>query len=757
MIRSVPREALAGPIRDASDARRFASVIIRARQQDNNFDAQAVLGEFPELEGYGSAVLDLVYEEFSRRADSGEELDSHAFADRFPQFRSAILEHIRAHQLLERCFGDKNPKWPEPGDVVLGCHLQEEIGRGAFSRVFLASQAALGGRKVVLKFCPSGAHEAQLLGKLEHEHIVQVHAVETDPERRLNAIVMPFHGRATLRDVIDHCFSADAAPRTAAQIAEAVSRINGNVTSDAPGKTVNGSYVDAVERIILDVACGLAHAHRKGVLHADIKPTNVLITATLRAKLLDFNLSHDSDALTNMTGGTVPYMAPEQLLALARRGEPTPTVAADLYAFGATLYETLAGRSPYGAIPSGLDRTMLADWLLKRRQEGWCTLPEAAPHVPGPICSLVARCLSFDPRERPAAIEDVAAILAREQHPAVRLLRRVQRNRLPAAVAGGLAATALAAAIAAFALADPAHVVHFNKGHRYYLQQKYAAAVQQFDAAEDCLPVDASSQVKFALWFERGRARLHLQNTDAYDSAWEDFELAVKLNPDHAASHACLGYAYLIELSHDANARVFPIQFEKALAEFQEARRDGLDTPELRYDIAYCRSRMRTETVAGIKELQLIASDPDVPESVVAAALLSLVRADLAQPASVAPRDSIDPRALNLANLLNRVEHSSAVFEIAGCAYLQLAQIQTTHGVDSGAAVSVDAALACFRSALRHGSSRSGIDRIRDSFPLIRHDPRFLDLTPDGGLIESTPEPRAVLDPLASVSPESWN
>ncbi len=757
MIRSVPHEALARPIRDASDARRFASSIIRAREQDDAFDAQAVLGEFPELNSYGSAVLDLVYEEFSRRADSGEEFESHAFADRFPEFRSAILEHIRAHQLLERCFGDKNPVWPEPGDTVLGCQIQEEIGRGAFSRVFLASQTALGGRKVVLKFCPSGAHEAQLLGKLEHEHIVQVHAVETDPERRLNAIVMPFHGRATLRDVIDCCFHGDSSPGTAEQIAQAVRRFDHDVSPDASTPIVKGSYVDAVQRIMLDVACGLAHAHRKGVLHADIKPTNVLISATLRAKLLDFNLSHDRGALTNMTGGTVPYMAPEQLLALAQRGEPTPTVAADIYAFGATLYESLAGQSPYGAIPQGLDRTRLADWLLKRRQDGWRTLHDVAPHVSRPVGALVARCLSLDPRDRPAAIEDVAAVLAREQRPVVRLLRCAQRNRLQAALAGGLAAAALGVAIASFALADPAYVAYFHEGHREYIQGNFAAAVQQFDDAEDCLPADAPSEVKITLWLERGRALLQLQSVDAYDSAYRDFKRVLDLDDQHAAAHACRGYACLIELSRNANARVLEDQFATSLYDFQQARRYGLDTPELRYDIAYCQSRTRTKSEDGLAELQQIASDPQVPEGVVAAALLALIRADLAAPAGLARPDGIDRRLRNLGELLNRVDHSRAVFEIAGYAYLRLAQVQKEHGLDSDATGSVDAALACFQSAIRHGSSESEIERMRISSPLVQGDARFLELMPAAEPVESLPEPAALLDPLASVSPLPGN
>jgi tetratricopeptide (TPR) repeat protein len=745
MIRSVPREALAQPIRDASDARRFASSIIRARQQHDVFDARAVLSEFPELEGYGSAVLDLVYEEFSRRADSGEVLDADAFADRFPQLRSAVLEHIRAHQLLERCFGDQNPVWPEAGDTVLGCEIQEEIGRGAFSRVFLARQSALGGRQVVVKFCPSGAHEAQLLGKLEHEHIVPVHSVETDAERRLNAIVMPFHGRATLRDVVDYCFSGDAVPGTAATMSDAVCRIDADHAASArPARAGNSSYVEAVVQIMLDIARGLAHAHRKGVLHADIKPSNVLIDASLRARLLDFNLSHDSDALTNMTGGTVPYMAPEQLLALAQRREPTPTVAADVYAFGATLYESLTGKSPYGAIPAGLDRTTLAEWLLQRRQSGWETLDHAGPHVPKPIRTLVTRSLSFDPRERPAALDEVAAVLSRELRPLVRLLRRVQRNPSIAALAVGIAAVALGTAITAIAFVDPAHVDYFDDGHREFLAGNYARAVEYFDSAERCLPADAPPEFELALRFERGRARLQLRSSDEYDKAFQDFQRVIALDPQHAAAYACRGYTYVIGFNADGMSRDYLTQFSQALLDFRRARDYGLDTFRLRYDIEFCRLQIEPERVDGIAALQQLTREVGVPDDVLASAYFALVKAAMAQ-----PKDAVI-ESQNIAELLRYVGHCGPVFEKAGGAYLVLAQTQITDGDSSGAAKSVDAALACFESALQHGVPRSGIDQLRDRNPLIGGDARFVDLKPAGDPIESSPEPLSVLDPLNS-------
>jgi tetratricopeptide (TPR) repeat protein len=745
MIRSVQSDALAHHLRDASDARQFASSIIRARQQDHEFDARAVLDEFPELQSYGSAVLDLVYEEFSRRADAGEELDSQAFADRFPQFRSAVLEHIRAHRVLERCFGEKSTVWPDVGETVLGCELLEEIGRGAFSRVFLATQAALGGRRVVVKFCPSGAHEAHLLGKLEHEHIVQVHSVESDLHRRLNAIVMPFFGRATLRDLIDCCFVGGSAPRTAAPLIEAVRRINATEPETsrlAPGPC--GSYIESVAQLLLDVARGLAHAHNKGVLHADIKPSNVLVTASLRARLLDFNLSHDPGVLTNMTGGTVPYMAPEQLLALVRQREPTPTVAADVHAFGATLFECLTGKSPYGDIPPGLDRTALAGWLLQRRHAGWNSLAAMAPHVPRPIRALVERCLSEDPRNRPAAIEEAAVVLERELRPPVRLLRRVQQRPIVAGVAAGLGAVALGAAMAWSLMADPAYIGYLNAGHQEYVNGNHARAVELFDLAEAGLPADAPAEVNTALWYERGRARLHRFTADQYDAAYDDFARVVQVNPGHAPAHASLGYSFVAPFNLDVQSRDNNGQYAKALEAFIRARKLGIDTLQLRYDIAICRFQLQQSRELGLAELQQLIREAGVPEDVLASTFRALIMSALAQ------QGDVDLPVQNMTELLARAGHSSRLFKLAGRAYLTRAEALSSNGNPDGAARHVDVALACWQLALQHGVPAAEIDALRQQYQHSRDDGRFARIRPAGAAIPSSGEPPTVLDPLPS-------
>src|SRR5438093_5080749 len=94
--------------------------------------------------------------------------------------------------------------WPLPGEEFLGFRPTEELGRGAFSRVFLAEELALGNRSVVVKVSRLSGLEPRALGRLRHPHIVPVHSVGVDERTGLTLICMPFLGRATLCDLLDH-------------------------------------------------------------------------------------------------------------------------------------------------------------------------------------------------------------------------------------------------------------------------------------------------------------------------------------------------------------------------------------------------------------------------------------------------------------------------------------------------------------------------------------------------------------------------
>jgi serine/threonine protein kinase len=252
---------------------------------------------------------------------------------------------------------------PRAGDEFLGFYLLAELGSGRFSRVFLCCQSELASRLVVLKIGPRILGESRTLARLQHSSIVPIHSVhDTDV---LQAACMPFMGTTTLADVINDLRTLPALPESgkylmdrinAGRISEAITHGRPSARGDATDATgpyavlATMAYVDAVIWIGTRLADGLAHAHGRGIVHQDLKPANILLTDQGAPMLLDFNLAEDHKLEDSVSataiGGTLPYMAPEQLQAFqegVRRGDER----SDIYSLGIILYELLTGHYPF--------------------------------------------------------------------------------------------------------------------------------------------------------------------------------------------------------------------------------------------------------------------------------------------------------------------------------------------------------------------------------------------------------------------------
>lgn len=277
-----------------------------------------------------------------------------------------------------------------PGSKLSHYRLAEKIGEGGMGAVYRASDEHLD-RDVAVKVLLKGTladddarrrfrKEALALSKLNHPNIQTVHDFDTQQE--IDFLVVELIPGQTLADrIADGALSEEEVLRLGVQIAD-----------------------------------GLAAAHEQGVVHRDLKPANLRQTPDGRVKILDFGLARLTEDKTEITEtlsltkegvvvGTVPYMAPEQLL-----GEPIDE-RTDIHALGAVLYEMATGVRAFRQEPA----PRLTDAILNH--------PPAPPRsvhaaVSEPLEQIILRCLEKDPGRRYRSAQEVEDDLRRLQRDA---------------------------------------------------------------------------------------------------------------------------------------------------------------------------------------------------------------------------------------------------------------------------------------------------------------------------------------------------
>jgi serine/threonine protein kinase/tetratricopeptide (TPR) repeat protein len=337
---------------------------------------------------------------------------------------------------------------PDPGNHFCGFQLIKEIGRGAFGRVYLARQGDLAGRPVALKLSADLVDEWRWLVQLQHPNIVPIYSVHRAGP--CQALCMPYLGSVTLADALAALRQRRAGnQRSEPARAEPACRLL---------KRRGAEYVREALRIVARLANGLTHAHERGILHQDLKPANVLLTDDDMPMLLDFNLAQDTKQRRNLSaahvGGTLPYMAPEQLQAFCE-GRSQPDTRSDVYALGVILYELLTLELPF-PIPEGLVGECVARLTADQRL-GSPDPRRTNKDVSPAVAAIVGRCLEGDPARRYQFARQLADDLERHladlplthaKEPWLRERGRKWLLRHPRLAAGCVVTIAIAAAVA---------------------------------------------------------------------------------------------------------------------------------------------------------------------------------------------------------------------------------------------------------------------------------------------------------------------
>jgi serine/threonine protein kinase/Tfp pilus assembly protein PilF len=410
--------------------------------------AEEFLARHPGLVDDAEVTLELLAEELHLRHECGESSEEARVEGRFPRWRRQVRMLLECHRVLAPTLA--RPRLPSVGETLGEFRLLAELGRGTHGAAFLATQPELSGRPVVLKIAPGEGEEHLSLARLQHTHIVPLYSAHEFPARGLRALCLPYFGGATLAELLHALRDIPPARRSGRGLRAALCRATADspvpLSADGPASSFFGrvSYTRAVCWLGTRLADALAYAAERGLLHLDIKPSNVLVAADGQPMLLDFHLARAplpaGAPAPAWLGGTPGYMAPELRAALAavREGGRVADAVdgrADVYSLGLLLYEALAGAlpPPRGDVAAAL-----------RRHN---------PQVSAGLAAILAKCVAADVARRyataAAAGEDLRRHLddlplrgVANRSPAERWQKWRRRHRL-ALPAIGLLATLL--------------------------------------------------------------------------------------------------------------------------------------------------------------------------------------------------------------------------------------------------------------------------------------------------------------------------
>ncbi len=352
--------------------------------------------DLPDAEVY-EELLELLAD----RLQAGERLDAAALAQEYPQFArrlEGLLPVMQAMQAIREAEGDEAlPSDADEGESLLGhglagCRVLRLLGRGGNSLVFEALHPRRG--HVALKVLSAAAardprlveafwRAAHVARRLCYSRIVPAFEVG-ECDGRCYVVLKLIPGVSLAVRIAEQWMRAAHLDRVEPQAAAAC---------EAKG------WLRRVGEWMIDAADAVHAAHQQGVVHGDLKPANLLLDPRERLWVTDFAGGAEAGQPVTAPLATLRYLSPERL-----RGEGAATVAGDVYALGATLYELIALEPAFAAFsPQRLRESILRDEPASLREYDASVSPD--------LDALVLSCLAKAPAARPRSAQALANAL----------------------------------------------------------------------------------------------------------------------------------------------------------------------------------------------------------------------------------------------------------------------------------------------------------------------------------------------------------
>lgn len=366
--------------------------------------------------------FDLVLEEIQLRRGRGLKVDWAEYKLRFPDLADTIGKWLAGGDSAFSGATDRVPELPV-GQQFDDFQILKLLGQGAFARVYLARQVSMH-RLVALKATSRGSEEPQALSQLDHTNVVRVYDQRelSDPPTIL--LYMQYLPGGTLADCIKRASALDREQWTGREVLNSIDQRLLDASQTVPEQSnirsqiASMDWAELVAWFGIQLAEGLDYASSKGVLHRDVKPANILLSAEAIPKLADFNVSCSGlsgrAGAAACFGGSLAYMSPEQL----QVADPTHDRTAadldgrsDLYALGIVLWELWQGRRPWAT------DQLASSWTdAVRMQRELRALPVENEHPPRSAAERVLQkvllaLLSEEPDQRPGSGLETASRL----------------------------------------------------------------------------------------------------------------------------------------------------------------------------------------------------------------------------------------------------------------------------------------------------------------------------------------------------------